>query len=429
MASINIREARRAANPPSKYDGTSSFDDYRTPVAYTADDLMRQIVKREKEKQQAAMAEADESPSYLENMMPAVAANMDTSIYDKYKPEREYSFAERLALLKNASPENRMAILELTAPQSRKMKKGFGAISEALLPAMAAGITHANAKKQEHEALKRIARQQRATEEAKEGRRLERDYIKQLLKKEAAIDTQRMKAANNERLEMLKIAAKGNQESGGIKTIGNESFRGLNKKEQEKANEAKALANDTYLKSEEVIKNFKDLDKESKDNWFHPFGAASTPINYVKDTIGNVFGVKSLQDEAVRREEIISELGKLRTTAERLNTGTNGIAQGMYDRLSKYFPSERDSLPVLRRKLDNFHREIEEAKKIANIKADYGIHYDAGDLARHHPRKEKKEVTPEKPSNEDTVKMTAPDGQVWNVPASNVLLFKKHKFK
>ncbi len=203
MPAINIREGRRAASPASKYDGTSSFDDYRTPVAYTADDLMRQLRKRAESSQ---TPEEDSGPSYFENLMAGAAPAMDTSIYDKYKPEREYSFADRLSLLKSAPPQSRAAILELTAPKMKKMKKGWSALGEALIPAAISGTTYANSKKAEHDALLRQVRKEARIEEVKEARKTEREYLKQLLKKESNIESHNLKSADKQRLAFLKMA-------------------------------------------------------------------------------------------------------------------------------------------------------------------------------------------------------------------------------
>ena len=261
MASVNIRESRRAAHPASKYDGINSFEESRIPVAYTADQLMRQIAKREMEKQREAAAAASSNPSYFENMLTGAASSLDSSIYDKYKPQRQYSYAERLAALKAAAPENRMSILEMTAPSMPRMKKGLGAIWEALNPALIAGTTHANTVKAETESKTREAKRAQAIEEEKEARKREREVLKYMMKKEAARETQALKSEEEKKRAIMKIlAAKelADTKAASTRYAADRAYEGkkLNKRD---SSEKDNIAFDNELEeTEELIKQFEE---------------------------------------------------------------------------------------------------------------------------------------------------------------------------
>jgi len=180
---------------------------------------------------------------------------------------------------------------------------------------------------------------------------------------------------------LAKFAKAAQKEKEGFKDYKGKTYRTLDKADQSKAGTAKGIANETAIKNKDVNESFKELDKIGKESWFHPFGAGSSIINPIKDTMGNVFGIEDFQKETALRNLFVAQLGQLRTTAERLNTGGGGITQGMYDRLSPYFADPKnDSLPTLKMKLDHLSKEIQNMQKAATIKHEQGIHYDVGDL-------------------------------------------------
>jgi len=229
------------------------------------------------------------------------------------------------------------------------------------------------------------AQQQRAAEEAKaaqlEAAAYQRETADKQLAHQAAM-LEEQKRYHDQSL-FAKLAKATKKKEGEFKEYEGKTYRALNPADQSKAGDAKAIANAAAIKNKEVNENFEDLEKLGKENWFHPLGRGSSIINPIKDTIGNVFGVEDLQKETALRNLFIAELGQLRTIAERLNTGTNGITQGMYDRLSPYFADPKnDSLPTLKMKIDHLSKEIKDMQKAATIKHEQGIHFDVGDLER-----------------------------------------------
>jgi hypothetical protein len=180
---------------------------------------------------------------------------------------------------------------------------------------------------------------------------------------------------------LAKFAKAAQKKENGFKEYEGKVYRTLDRSDQSKAGDAKAIANAAAIKNKDIDKSFKELEKIGKESWFHPLGRGSNIINPIKDTIGDVFGVEDYQKETALRNSFIAQLGQLRTIAERLNTGGGGITQGMYDRLSPYFADPKnDSLPTLKMKLDHLSKEIQDTQKAATIKHEQGIHYDVGDL-------------------------------------------------
>jgi len=261
-------------------------------------------------------------------------------------------------------------------PIQRGFKNNLGVIGRAMNPALAAYNTSEDAALAENEQLaNQILQQQRAEQalaDAKEDKAWHRKFQERKLEEQ--------KRYHNNSL-LAKFAKAAQKKENGFKEYEGKVYRTLDRSDQSKAGDAKAIANAAAIKNKDIDKSFKELEKIGKESWFHPLGRGSNIINPIKDTIGDVFGVEDYQKETALRNSFIAQLGQLRTIAERLNTGGGGITQGMYDRLSPYFADPKnDSLPTLKMKLDHLSKEIQDTQKAATIKHEQGIHYDVGDL-------------------------------------------------
>jgi len=261
-------------------------------------------------------------------------------------------------------------------PRVRGFKNNLGVIGRAMNPALSAYNTSEDTAIAENERLaNQILQQQRAEQalaDAQEDKAWHRKF------KERALEEK--KRYHNKSL-LAKFAKAAQEKDNGFKEYEGKVYRTLDKADQSKAGDAKAIANAAAIKNKDIDKSFKELEKIGKESWFHPLGRGSNIINPIKDTIGDVFGVEDIQKETALRNSFIAQLGQLRTIAERLNTGGGGITQGMYDRLSPYFADPKnDSLPTLKMKLDHLSKEIQDTQKAATIKHEQGIHYDVGDL-------------------------------------------------
>ena len=261
-------------------------------------------------------------------------------------------------------------------PRVRGFKNNLGVIGRAMNPALAAYNTSEDAALAENEQLaNQILQQQRAEQalaDAKEDKAWHRKFQERKLEEQ--------KRYHNKSL-LAKFAKAAQKKENGFKEYEGKVYRTLDRSDQSKAGDAKAIANAAAIKNKDIDKSFKELEKIGKESWFHPLGRGSNIINPIKDTIGDVFGVEDYQKETALRNSFIAQLGQLRTIAERLNTGGGGITQGMYDRLSPYFADPKnDSLPTLKMKLDHLSKEIQDTQKAATIKHEQGIHYDVGDL-------------------------------------------------
>jgi hypothetical protein len=268
-------------------------------------------------------------------------------------------------------------------PRTKGLLANFAQAGRALLPALKTHDIYEDAAEEENLKMLQHAQQKKAAEEAKAAQLEAAAYQREMADKQLAHQgamLEEQKRYHNQSL-FAKLAKAAQKKEGEFKEYEGKTYRTLNKADQSKAGDAKAIANAAAIKDQDMNKSFEDLEKLGKENWFHPLGRGSSIINPIKDTIGNVFGVEDLQKETALRNLFIAELGQLRTIAERLNTGTNGITQGMYDRLSPYFADPKnDSLPTLKMKIDHLSKEIQDIQKAATIKHEQGIHFDVGDL-------------------------------------------------
>jgi len=268
-------------------------------------------------------------------------------------------------------------------PRTKGLLANFAQAGRALLPALKTHDIYEDAAEEENLKMLQHAQQQRAAEEAKAAQLEAAAYQREMADKQMAHQGAMLEEQKRYHDQSLfaKLAKAAQKKEGDFKEYEGKTYRTLNKADQSKAGDAKAIANAAAIKDQDMNKSFEDLEKLGKENWFHPLGRGSSIINPIKDTIGNVFGVEDLQKETALRNLFIAELGQLRTIAERLNTGTNGITQGMYDRLSPYFADPKnDSLPTLKMKIDHLSKEIQDIQKAATIKHEQGIHFDVGDL-------------------------------------------------
>ena len=270
-------------------------------------------------------------------------------------------------------------------PRTKGLFANFAQAGRALGPALKTHDAYEQAAEDENMKMLKYAQDLRAAEEAKAAGLEQSSYQREMADKQLAHQAamlEEQKRYHNQSL-FAKLAKATQKKEGEFKEYEGKTYRALNPADQSKAGDAKAIANAAAIKNKDVNENFEDLEKLGKENWFHPLGRGSSIINPIKDTIGNVFGVEDLQKETALRNLFIAELGQLRTIAERLNTGTNGITQGMYDRLSPYFADPKnDSLPTLKMKIDHLSKEIKDMQKAATIKHEQGIHFDVGDLER-----------------------------------------------
>jgi len=261
-------------------------------------------------------------------------------------------------------------------PIQRGFKNNLGVIGRAMNPALSAYNTSEDTAIAENERLANQIMQHQRAEQALADKREENAWHRKF--KERALEEKKRYHNNSLLAKFAEIAQK---EKEGFKDYEGKTYRTLDKADQSKAGTAKGIANETAIKNKDMNKSFEDLEKIGKKNWFHPLGAASKIINPIKDTMGDVFGIEDFQKETALRNLFVAQLGQLRTTAEKLNTGGGSITQGMYDRLSPYFADPKnDSLPTLKTKLEHLSKEIQNMQKAAAIKHEQGIHFDVGDL-------------------------------------------------
>jgi hypothetical protein len=157
-------------------------------------------------------------------------------------------------------------------------------------------------------------------------------------------------------------------------------YKKLDKVEQRKANNVKKAINTSQHELDKIDTELSNLKDITKNNTYAPMGGVSFIANPVKDFIGDVFDIKDYQDETAKRKLLYATLGKFRVNAERALKGQGVLGQGFYDRLSPFFPNEKDSLPTLEEKLKDLNREMALEAQAANISADQGIAYDISDL-------------------------------------------------
>lgn len=275
------------------------------------------------------------------------------------------------------------ALYQDQTPMGKGFMGKFATIGRAMNPALKTHDQYEDLAQNENMQLAKEAQNFRAMEEAKMAKMEQDAYMREMNDQKMALEQERLNELRDYHNQSLlaKLAKATQKKEGEFKEYQGKTYRALNPADQSKAGDAKAIANAAAIKNEDVNKNFEDLEKLGEKNWFHPLGQGSSIINPIKDTIGNVFGIEDIQKETALRNLFISELGQLRTIAERLNTGTNGITQGMYDRLSPYFADPKnDSLPTLKMKIDHLSKEIQNMQKAATIKHEQGIYYDVGDL-------------------------------------------------
>ena len=208
---------------------------------------------------------------------------------------------------------------------------------------------------------------------------------------------------------------------GAIKEYNNQPYKALDKVEQRDANnEAKQIHQIKHdLKGIDGL--YANLKNITKKNIANPVGALSLITNPVKDITGRVFKANKLQEETAARNLLFSELGKFRAHAERTLKG-GVLGQGMYDRLTPFFPNENDDLPTFESKLNYLDKKFKELSEVADIRSKHGINYNFGDYAPVDIQTE--EVKSALPSNninsnnkkqEEWIKIQGPSGEIEEI--------------
>lgn len=208
---------------------------------------------------------------------------------------------------------------------------------------------------------------------------------------------------------------------GAIKEFNNQPYKVLDKVEQRDANnEAKQIHQIKHdLKGIDGL--YANLKNITKKNIANPVGALSLITNPVKDITGRVFKANKLQEETAARNLLFSELGKFRAHAERTLKG-GVLGQGMYDRLTPFFPNENDDLPTFESKLNYLDKKFKELSEVADIRSKHGINYNFGDYAPVDIKTE--EVKSALPSNninsnnrkqEEWIKIQGPSGETEEI--------------
>ncbi len=312
-----------------------------------------------------------------EGVMRAVTSAKQSLALDEDQSDRAtrsglYGFSE--ALNRDNEPEARGLIGKLAAA-ARGVPAGMRAYDQSEA-----------ASQNQNSMLADMAHRFRATEEAKIAKMEQDAYNREMNDRKMALEQERlgeMRDYHNNSL-MAKLA------NGAGQTVEYEGkpYKRLDKVEQRKANNLKSAVNTAQHELIMIDKTLDDLKGMTKNNSFKPIGPLSRISNPIKDSVGNAFNVKSLQDETAKRELLFAKLGKFRVSAERALKGSGVLGQGFYDRLSPFFPNENDRLPTLEAKLNDLKEEIALQAKIANTSANKGIAYDISDLETNMPIEE-----------------------------------------
>lgn len=165
---------------------------------------------------------------------------------------------------------------------------------------------------------------------------------------------------------------------GGFKEFNSQPYRALDKVEQREANDEAKNIHQIKHDLNSIEDSYKNLRELTKNNIIKPVGGIAPVVNYFKDPIGRIYGAEPLQKETAARNLLFAKLGKFRAHAERTLKG-GVLGQGMYDRLTPFFPNEKDDIPTLEAKLKDLKQEIDSTSHVADIRSKHGINYNLGD--------------------------------------------------
>jgi hypothetical protein len=304
-----------------------------------------------------------------EGVMRAVKSAKQSLALDEDQSDRAFrnglmGFSE--ALNQDQTPTGR-GFMGKFAAAARGVPAGMRAYDESEMAAQHQNSLHAD-----------MARRFRAGEEAKAARMEQDAYNREMNDQKMALEHEKLgeiRDYHNQSL-MAKMA------NGVGQTVDYEGkpYKKLDKVEQRKANNVKKAINTSQHELDKIDTELSNLKDITKNNTYAPMGGVSFIANPVKDFIGDVFDIKDYQDETAKRKLLYATLGKFRVNAERALKGQGVLGQGFYDRLSPFFPNEKDSLPTLEEKLKDLNREMALEAQAANISADQGIAYDISDL-------------------------------------------------
>lgn len=289
---------------------------------------------------------------------------LDEEQSDRAMREGLYGFSE--ALQQDQAPIAKGGILGRLATAARGVPSGMRAYDQA----EDAGV-------KQNSVMADMANRFRAAEEAKIAKMEQDAYMREMNDRKMAMEQEKlseMRDYHNKSLLARKAAVNPTVEYEG------KPYRVLDKVDQRKANNIKKALNTSQHELGKIDDHLLNLKSVTKDNSFAPMGGLSGLANPVKDFIGDVFNLEDYQDETAKRALLYATLGKFRVNAERALKGQGVLGQGFYDRLSPFFPNEKDSLPTLEEKLRDLNEQINLESKVANISADQGIAYDIGDL-------------------------------------------------
>lgn len=289
---------------------------------------------------------------------------MDDEQSDRAMRNGLYGFSE--ALQQDQAPIAKGGFLGKFAAAARGVPAGMRAYDESETAARNENSLHAD-----------MVRRFRAGEEAKIAKMEQDAYLREMNDRKMAMEQQKfdeLKNYHKQILEAKRAATNPTAEYEG------KPYRTLDKVDQRKANNIKKALNTSQHELTKIDDQLLNLKNVTKDNTFAPMGGVSGLANPVKDFMGDIFGLEDYQDETAKRALLYATLGKFRVNAERALKGQGVLGQGFYDRLSPFFPNEKDSLPTLEEKLRDLNEQIKLESKVANISADQGIAYDIGDL-------------------------------------------------
>lgn len=170
---------------------------------------------------------------------------------------------------------------------------------------------------------------------------------------------------------------------GAIKAFNGKPYRSLDKVEQREANDEAKNIHQIKHDLNGINDAYKKWIKITQKNISPTFGGIAPYTNWAKDTTGRIFNAKPLQEETAARELLFAKLGKFRAHAERTLKG-GVLGQGMYDRLTPFFPNENDiqNRSTLEAKLKDLAKEINETSHVADIRSKHGINYNFGDYVQ-----------------------------------------------
>lgn len=274
-------------------------------------------------------------------------------------------------------------------PEAKGIIGKFAAAARGVPAAMKAYDQSEATSRNENSLQADMAHRFRSAEEAKIAKMEQDAYMREMNDRKMALDQERlgeMRDYHNKSLE-----AKMANNLGQTVEYEGKPYKRLDKVEQRKANNLKSAVNSAQHELSMIDKTLEDLKDMTEKNTFKPIGPISRISNPIKDSLGNAFNVKSLQDETAKRELLFAKLGKFRVSAERALKGSGVLGQGFYDRLSPFFPNENDRLPTLEAKLNDLKEEMALQAKIANTSANEGIAYDISDLTANLPKEDQDE--------------------------------------